>query len=204
MLAVIDYGMGNLRSVHKALERLGYAAVITSDPHKVERARGIVLPGVGAFADAARRLAELGLDQVIRRAVAAGRPFLGICLGLQLLFEGSEENGWHEGLGIFPGRVRRLGPGLKVPHMGWNQVEQVRPSPLFAGIPDGTPFYFVHSYYADPADPDLVLARTDYGGRFACTVGRGAVFGVQFHPEKSSRWGLKLLSNFGEMVARCS
>jgi glutamine amidotransferase len=204
VLAIIDYGMGNLRSVHKALERLGYAAVITSDPQEVDRARGIVLPGVGAFADAARRLTELGLDEVICRAVAAGRPFLGICLGLQLLFEGSEENGWHEGLGIFPGRVRRLGPGLKVPHMGWNQVEQVRPSPLFAGIPDGVPFYFVHSYFADPADPDLVLARTDYGQRFACAVGRGAVFGVQFHPEKSGRWGLKLLSNFGEMVARSS
>ncbi|MCR4420233.1 MAG: imidazole glycerol phosphate synthase subunit HisH [Clostridia bacterium] len=203
MLAVVDYGMGNLRSVHKALEKLGYAAAVTSDPRTVERAQGIVLPGVGAFADAARRLRELGLDEVIRRAVAAGRPFLGICLGLQLLFEVSEENGPHQGLGIFPGRVRRLGPELKVPHMGWNQVERVRPSPLFSGVPDGVPFYFVHSYYADPADPELVLAATDYGRSFPCVVGRGVVFGVQFHPEKSSRWGLKLLSNFGEMVARC-
>lgn len=202
MLAIIDYGMGNLRSVQKALEQLGYEAVITTDRAVVARARGIILPGVGAFADAARRLAELGLDAEIRKAVAIGKPFLGICLGLQLLFEGSEENGWHAGLGIFKGWVRRLPPGLKVPHMGWNQVQQAKPSALFAGIPDNTPFYFVHSYYVDPVEPDIVLARTDYGASFPCAVGRESIFGVQFHPEKSSRWGLKLLANFGELVGR--
>lgn len=192
--------MGNLRSVQKALEQLGYAAVVTSDAAVVAGAQGIVLPGVGAFADAARRLAELGLDAAIREAIAAGRPFLGICLGLQLLFEGSEENGWHAGLGIFKGWVRRLPSNLKVPHMGWNQVQQVGPAAIFAGIPNNTPFYFVHSYYADPAEPDVILARTDYGILFPCAVGRGTVFGVQFHPEKSSRWGLKLLANFGELA----
>jgi glutamine amidotransferase len=196
--------MGNLRSVKKAMERLGYEAVVTADPGVVRRARGIILPGVGAFADAAHRLVETGLDKAIREGIEEGRPFLGICLGLQLLFEYSEENGWHQGLGIFKGGVRRLGPGLKVPHMGWNQVEQRQPSPLFSGIPDKEPFYFVHSYYVDPEDRELILATAYYGIDFPCAVGRETIFGVQFHPEKSSRWGLKLLANFGEMVRRCS
>lgn len=197
VLAIIDYGMGNLRSVQKALEQLGFAAVITTEEHLVSRAHGLILPGVGAFGDAMRRLAQLGLDRALKEAVAAGKPLLGICLGLQLLFESSEENGWHEGLGILPGQVQRFAPGRKVPHMGWNEVEQAQSSPLFRGIPDRTPFYFVHSYCVVPADPGLVLARAHYGSPFVCAVGRGTLYGVQFHPEKSSKWGLRLLANFG-------
>lgn len=203
MIAIIDYGMGNLRSVQKGFEKAGVEAAVVRDPREVDSAAGVVLPGVGAFADAMANLRSLKLDEAVHRAVEAGKPFLGICLGQQLLFEASEEWGLHAGLGVFPGRVRRLPEGLKVPHMGWNQVEKVRPNPLLAGVPDRTSFYFVHSYYVDPAEEELVLGLTEYGVRFASVAGRGKVFGIQFHPEKSSYLGLLILKNFGELVMQC-
>ncbi|MHB1042925.1 MAG: imidazole glycerol phosphate synthase subunit HisH [Eubacteriales bacterium] len=203
MIAIIDYGMGNLRSVQKGFEKAGVEAAVVRDPREVDSAGGVVLPGVGAFADAMDNLRSLKLDEAVHRAVEAGKPFLGICLGQQLLFEASEEWGLHAGLGVFPGRVRRLPEGLKVPHMGWNQVEKVRPNPLLAGVPDRTSFYFVHSYYVDPAEEELVLGLTEYGVRFASVAGRGKVFGIQFHPEKSSYLGLLILKNFGELVLQC-
>ncbi|MCL6635263.1 MAG: imidazole glycerol phosphate synthase subunit HisH, partial [Peptococcaceae bacterium] len=197
------YGMGNLRSVQKGFEKAGVESAVVREPAAVDGAAGVVLPGVGAFADAMANLNALGLDAAVRRAVQAGKPFLGICLGQQLLFEASEEWGYAAGLGIFPGRVRRLPEGLKVPHMGWNQVRTVRPDPLLSGVEDGSSFYFVHSYYVDPAEPELAIAVTDYGVRFASVVGRGSVYGIQFHPEKSSALGLAILKNFGEMVVQC-
>ncbi|MBO8127716.1 MAG: imidazole glycerol phosphate synthase subunit HisH [Peptococcaceae bacterium] len=203
MIAVIDYGMGNLRSVQKGLEKSGQEVRIVTKPEELEQARGIVLPGVGAFADAMRNLVAKGFDKAIDRAVEAGKPFLGICLGQQLLFEYSEEWGLTRGLGIFPGRVRRLPPDLKVPHMGWNQVFMKRYSPLMDGIPDGSRFYFVHSYYVEPGTPGIVIGETDYGVRFASVVGKGYVYGIQFHPEKSSILGLRILENFGRMVDQC-
>lgn len=203
MIAIIDYGMGNLRSVQKGFEKAGVEAAVVRDPREVDSAGGVVLPGVGAFADAMDNLRSLKLDEALHRAVEAGKPFLGICLGQQLLFEASEEWGLHAGLGVFPGLVRRLPEGLKVPHMGWNQVEKVRPNPLLAGVPDRTSFYFVHSYYVDPAEEELVLGLTEYGLRFASVAGRGKVFGIQFHPEKSSYLGLLILKNFGELVLQC-
>lgn len=203
MIAIIDYGMGNLRSVQKGFEKAGVEAAVVRDPREVDSAGGVVLPGVGAFADAMDNLRSLKLDEAVHRAVEAEKPFLGICLGQQLLFEASEEWGLHAGLGVFPGLVRRLPEGLKVPHMGWNQVEKVRPNPLLAGVPDRTSFYFVHSYYVDPAEEELVLGLTEYGVRFASVAGRGKVFGIQFHPEKSSYLGLLILKNFGELVLQC-
>ncbi|OPX88339.1 MAG: Imidazole glycerol phosphate synthase subunit HisH 1 [Pelotomaculum sp. PtaB.Bin104] len=203
MIAIIDYGMGNLRSVHKGFEKVGVEVIVSQSPGRVEESDGVVLPGVGAFADAMDNLRSSGMDAAIQRALADGKPFLGICLGQQLLFEVSEEWGLHQGLGIFPGRVRRLPEGLKVPHMGWNQVEIKQHDPLLAGIPDGSSFYFVHSYYVDPAQEELTLAVTDYGVRFSSIVGRGNVYGIQFHPEKSSTLGLKILENFGRLVKGC-
>jgi glutamine amidotransferase len=202
-IAIIDYGMGNLSSVLKGLETTGSQARITTAPRDVDRAAGLVLPGVGAFADAMRHLRAAGLDEAIKRSIGAGKPFLGICLGLQLLFEASEEWGVSPGLGVFPGRVLRLPPSVKVPHMGWNEVCFRRPSPLFEGLADRTRFYFVHSFYVAPADPEIVLGETDYGLRFASAVGRENVFGIQFHPEKSSTLGLRVLRNFGRLVKRC-
>ena len=204
MIAIIDYGMGNLRSVQKGLEKVGRDAFITKDPEQVAQAKGVVLPGVGAFADAMTNLKASGLDQAVLKAVADGKPFLGICLGQQLLFEASEEWGVTEGLGIFPGRVRRFPEGdLKVPHMGWNQVEIQKDNPLLDGIPDKSAFYFVHSYYVDPVDPEVIVGVTDYGVRFSSFVGRDKIFGIQFHPEKSSALGLKILDNFGRLVEQC-
>ncbi|OPY57331.1 MAG: Imidazole glycerol phosphate synthase subunit HisH 1 [Pelotomaculum sp. PtaU1.Bin035] len=203
MIAIINYGMGNLRSVHKGFEKVGVEAVVAGSPRQVDEADGVVLPGVGAFADAMTNLRSTGMDAAVHRAVKDGKPFLGICLGQQLLFEASEEWGFNEGLGIFPGRVRRLPEGLKVPHMGWNLVEFKRPDPLLEGVPDSSSFYFVHSYYVDPDDGGLTLALTEYGVHFACIVGRGKVYGIQFHPEKSSVLGLKILENFGRLVERC-
>lgn len=201
MIAIIDYGMGNLRSVLKGFENVGCAAVVVDDPEAVDRAAGIVLPGVGAFAGAMRSLRETGMAEAVYRAVEAGKPFLGICLGQQLLFECSEEFGLTKGLGILPGTVRRLPQGLKVPHMGWNEIIIRRRVPLLDGIPGDARFYFVHSYCVDSADPDAVVAQTEYGVRFASIVGRENVFGIQFHPEKSSRMGLRILQNFGKLVA---
>ncbi|MBC7104943.1 MAG: imidazole glycerol phosphate synthase subunit HisH, partial [Firmicutes bacterium] len=190
----------NLRSVQKGFERAGYPALLARDPASLAAARGLVLPGVGAFGDAMRRLRAAGLVPAIERAVAEGRPLLGICLGQQLLFEESEEWGPAGGLGLLRGRVRRLPPGVKVPHMGWNGVAIRRPSALLEGIPDGSLFYFVHSYYVEPVQEDLVVGTTDYGLPFASVVAWGNVFGTQFHPEKSGALGLRILANFGRLV----
>jgi glutamine amidotransferase len=203
MIAIIDYGMGNLRSVQKGFEKMGVAAVLAGKPEQVDLAGGVVLPGVGAFAGAMANLCSSGLDEAVHRAIEDGKPFLGICLGLQLLFEASEEWGLTKGLGVFRGRVRRLPDGLKIPHMGWNQAEIQRPDPLLEGVPQASSFYFVHSYYVDPEDEEIVLTRTEYGVRFASIVGRDNVYGIQFHPEKSSGMGLKILENFGRMVEKC-
>ncbi|MCL4440930.1 imidazole glycerol phosphate synthase [Desulforamulus profundi] len=201
MIAIIDYGMGNLRSVQKAFQRVGCQAEIVQDPAAVEAAPAVVLPGVGAFADAMENLKKSGMIEAIHRAINSGKPFLGICLGQQLLFESSVEFGTTRGLGIFPGTVKRFpGGDLKVPHMGWNQVEIAKPSPLLEGVPAGAAFYFVHSYYVEPADPELAVTLTEYGLKFASVVGRNNVFGIQFHPEKSSTLGLRILENFGKMV----
>lgn len=198
-IAIVDYGMGNLRSVQKAFQKTGHDAEITSSPQRVLNATHIVLPGVGAFAEAMTNLQAAGLVDVLRR-VAGERPFIGICLGQQLLFEHSEEMGSHEGLGILPGRVLRFGGPLKVPHIGWNQIDIVRPSPILAGVPDHAFAYFVHSYYVVPADERLVLATTAYGLPFASIVGRDRLAGIQFHPEKSQAVGLTMLANFAALA----
>jgi len=203
-LAVIDYGMGNLRSVAKALEAVGADVRIVTQPEEVGEAAGLVLPGVGALADCISALRESDFDQKIREWIAADRPFLGICLGMQALFESSEE-GSAEGLGIFPGTVRRfrLPPEYKVPHMGWNTVRFTQPdSPLLAGLEaEGEAFYFVHSYYCAPCDQALVLAECDYGGSFTAAIARGRCYATQFHPEKSQARGLQLYRNFVKLCA---
>ena len=195
MIAIVDYGMGNLRSVQKAFQYLGLDARIGSDRSLLSDASHIVLPGVGAFADAAAALRRTGLDGEIKRQTAAGKPFLGICLGMQLLFDRSFEDGEYEGLSLIPGEVRRFAVNdLKVPHIGWNTVRKVKETPLFAGAEDMT-FYFVHSYYADVAVEDAI-GMTEYYRTFASAIARGNAYGVQFHPEKSGAAGLQLLRNF--------
>lgn len=196
LIAIVDYGMGNLRSVEKAFVYLGHQVVVTGDPQEVERAHGIVLPGVGAFGDAVRELRERGLFSILREALLGGRPFLGICLGYQLLFEESEESPGEEGLGFLPGRVVRFPPGLKVPHMGWNDIRLARTHPVLRDVPQGSYFYFVHSYYPVPARREDVLTITDYGVTFASGAAAGRALGFQFHPEKSSQMGLRILDNF--------
>lgn len=203
MIAIIDYGMGNLRSVQKGLERVGYPATIATTPEELRPAQGIVLPGVGSFGDTMANLRSRGFDVAIRRAIEEEKPFLGICVGLQVLFDYGEEMGHHEGLGIFPGRVRRFTGNLKIPHMGWNQVILRRECPLLGGIPDRSYFYFVHSYYAETPAHELICATTLYGVEFPCVVARDKIFAVQFHPEKSSTLGLRVLENFGKLVASC-
>ncbi len=197
-LVIVDYGMGNLRSVQKALERLGVHAPISSTPEDVEGAKAIVVPGVGAFGHAMAGLTERKLLEPILRHVEAGRPYLGICLGLQLLFERSYEDGTHRGLGVLRGEVVRFpeAEGLKVPHMGWNQVWQCRPAPLFRGVSDGEWFYFVHSFFASPAEGDVVAGQTEHGVRFCSVVWKENVVACQFHPEKSQQAGLRLLEAF--------
>ena len=202
MIAIIDYQMGNLRSVQKGFEKVGHAAVITSDAAELARADKIVLPGVGAFADAIAELRRRELVEPIRAAVASGKPFLGICLGLQLLFDVGHEDGTHEGLGVLRGEVRRfeVPAEFKVPHMGWNQGRIVRRAPVLEGIADGAHFYFVHSYYVVPEDPNLVAIETDYHRPFCAAIWRDNLFATQFHPEKSQTDGLKLLKNFAELA----
>jgi glutamine amidotransferase len=200
VIAVIDYGRGNLGSVEKALGRLGMRAVVTQDPRVIEDARALVLPGDGAFHDAMGNLQALGLLDPLRAALDEGRPFLGICLGYQLLFTESEEFGQGKGLDFIPGVVRRFPPGLKVPHMGWNSVEHTGDLAIFDGVPSGAHFYFVHSYYPTTTDSSLRVATCTYGVTFPAAVGRGALFATQFHPEKSQRWGLRLLENFAAFV----
>ena len=200
MIAVVDYGRGNLGSVEKALSGLGMRAVVTQDPRIVADADAVALPGDGAFHDAMATLQSLGLLDPIRTCLHDGRPFLGICLGYQLLFTESEEFGQGKGLDVIPGAVRRFPPGLKVPHMGWNQVEPRGDLRLFEGIPAGSDFYFVHSYYPETDDPSLLVATCTYGVTFPAAVERGALFATQFHPEKSQRWGRRLLENFAAFV----
>lgn len=199
MIAIIDYGVGNLRSVHKAFELLGYEAVVTDDPERVRAADKVVLPGVGAFADAITALRLGGMMPVLRETVSREKPLLGICLGMQLLFERSQEGGSIEGLSVLPGQVTLIHGVRKVPHMGWNSLK-LRPSPLFAGL-EGEPWvYFVHSYCVLPNDPTIVLATTRYGDDLCAVAGSGRVFATQFHPEKSGRTGLKILNNFGALI----
>jgi glutamine amidotransferase len=200
-IAIIDYQMGNLRSVQKGFEKVGHSAVITSDPAELAAADKIVLPGVGAFGDAIAELKRRNLVGPIREAVAAGKPFLGICLGLQLLFDVGYEGGEFQGLGILRGKVVRfdLPREFKVPHMGWNRGEILRESPVLQGIPSGTFFYFVHSYYCVPDDPGVVAIQSDYGHLFCAAVWRENLFATQFHPEKSQADGLRLLKNFAEL-----
>ena len=199
-ILIVDYGMANLRSVQKAFERVGAAAEISGDPNRVAEAAKVVLPGVGAFRDAIARLRESGLDRPLVEHVRAGKPFLGICLGLQLLFTTSREDGVYAGLDLFPGEVVRFPdePGLKVPHMGWNQLRVRRRAPALHDTPEGAAVYFVHSYVVVPEDPRLVAAETDYPAPFASAVWHENVFATQFHPEKSQRVGLAMLRRFAE------
>jgi glutamine amidotransferase len=200
-IAILDYGMGNLRSVEKALEHVGATALVSADAAEVRAADGVILPGVGAFPRAMERIRESGLDQLIAERREAGVPILGICLGLQLLFDSSTELGGAEGLGLLGGDVAGIDAGgLKVPHIGWSPVRWERESRLTAGIESETPFYFVHSFAPWPEAGEL-LGSADYGGRFACAAERENVFGVQFHPEKSSAAGLRLLANFAGVCA---
>ena len=205
MIVVVDYGMGNLRSVSKALESLGAAARVSSDPSDVARADKLILPGVGASPAAMRELGARRLIDPIKAAIASGKPYLGICLGLQLLFDRGEEGGGGAGLAVLPGTVKRFrfdsqlatrNSQLKVPHMGWNQVSAQKRCPLLSDIPNGSFFYFVHSYYADPADRSVIALESDYGGPFAAMVWRDNLYATQFHPEKSQSIGLRLLKNF--------
>ncbi|MDG1893571.1 MAG: imidazole glycerol phosphate synthase subunit HisH [Fuerstiella sp.] len=200
-ITIVDYGMGNLRSVQKALERLGTEAVVTSDAQQIAEADKVILPGVGAFRDAIQALHDHKLVDVIKDTTSAGKPFLGICLGLQLLFDVSYEDGEFQGLGIVPGKVTRfeLPAELKIPHMGWNQLHTCTDNPLLNNIRRDAWFYFVHSYYVQPDDDSWTAATTDYGGEFVSIVARDNVFATQFHPEKSQSTGLQLLRNFVEL-----
>jgi glutamine amidotransferase len=201
MIVIIDYGMGNLRSVQKALEAVGSAAEITSDPDRVRLASKVILPGVGAFADAISELTRTGLGGAFREAVIDGKPCLGVCLGLQLLFDSSEEDGEHAGLGLLKGRVVRFSAraGVKVPHMGWNTLRIRRPAPLLAGLGPSPSVYFVHSYHARPDNSDDVAAQADYPDPFPAVVWRDNLTACQFHPEKSQATGLAMYANFAAM-----
>jgi glutamine amidotransferase len=203
MIVVIDHGAGNLRNVCKALEHVGTRPVLTSDAHDLERADKIVLPGVGAFADCLHGLQVRNLFEPLRHTALDGKPLLGICVGMQLLFDVGEEMGQWPGLGLIPGKVVRFqfrngSAHLKVPHIGWNQIEPCRAHPLLGGVPAGSYAYFVHSYYPAVTNPEDVIATTDYGGEFASVVARGNIWGIQFHPEKSQDVGLRMLKNFVE------
>ena len=200
MIVIIDYGAGNLRSVVNAITRLGHQPKITNRPDEVLNAQAVILPGVGAAADTMENLKALGLANPIRQLIAEGRPYLGVCIGLQILFTGTEEGGGHECLGVIPGRVRKLPSGLKIPHMGWNQLKQKVSHPVFEGIADGTNFYFVHSYYVTPDDKSLVAGETDYGIPICSVIARGNLVATQFHPEKSGKVGLKIYDNFIKMA----
>lgn len=201
MIAIIDYQMGNLRSVQKGFEKVGHAAVITSDPRELEEASKIVLPGVGAFGDAIHELQRRDLVQSIKAAIASGKPFLGICLGLQLLFDVGYEGGEFQGLGVLPGKCIRfeLPAEYKVPHMGWNQCRILRRAPLLKDTRENTHFYFVHSYHVVPEDKSVIAIEADYGGPFCAAVWKDNLFATQFHPEKSQADGLQLLKNFAEL-----
>ena len=206
-VAIVDYGMGNLRSVQKALEKVGLMGVVTDDIPTIDNAYGVILPGVGSFTDCMKHLQERGLIRSIRNTITKGKPFLGICLGLQVLFSESEEFGIHPGLDIFKGRVVRFfgegedqGIGLKVPHMGWNSIAIRQRHPVLADIPDGSCFYFVHSYYVEPEEKEIVATTTTYGVTFVSSIAKDNVFACQFHPEKSQKLGLAVLRKFGSLL----
>lgn len=202
-IAIIDYGMANLRSVQKAFEQVGHRAEIVASPEAIDRVDKIVLPGVGAFKDAIVTLRDRGFDVAVKRHIDKGKAFLGICLGLQMLFDVGYEDGEHKGLGIIPGRCVRFDVdrtlGLKVPHMGWNQLIQKRPSPLLKDLPSEASVYFVHSYHVEPASAEVIATTTDYGGEFVSSIWRDNIVATQFHPEKSQKVGLTMLKNFAEM-----
>ena len=201
MIQIIDYGMGNLRSVQKACEKLGHSAEICTRSRQIESANKLILPGVGAFRDSIEQLKRHDFVDAIRAYIDADKPFLGICLGLQLLFDVSYEEGEYEGLGVIPGQVERFEsqPGLKIPHMGWNGLQIEQSNPLLGGIREGDHVYFVHSYHVVPEDDSVVAARTSHGGPFVSMIARGNLFATQFHPEKSQRVGLQLLENFANL-----
>lgn len=201
MIAIIDYGAGNLRSVANAVMKLGYQPNITSNPAEVMKADTVILPGVGAAGSTVESLKRLGLAEPISEYIASGRPFLGVCIGLQVLFSNTDEGGGHECLGIIPGRVKKLPPGLKIPHMGWNQLKQKFQHPVFKDIPDEANFYFVHSYYVDPDDKSLVAGETEYGIPFCSVIARDNFIATQFHPEKSGEPGLKMYDNFLKLAS---
>lgn len=200
-VVVVDYGAGNLHSVSRAVVNAGTRPLVTSNPAYLEEADALIVPGVGAAADTMANLRRSGFVEPIREYIASGRPFLGVCMGQQALFDVSEEGGEHECLGILPGRVVRFSNGLKVPHMGWNQVRIAQPHPIFEGIEDGSYFYFVHSYYPKPENADVVVGETDYGVTFASVIARDNVVATQFHPEKSGEAGLRMYSNFLKIAA---
>ena len=212
MIAIVDYGMGNLRSVQKAFEKLKFDALITRKQKKIENAKAIVLPGVGAFKDCMNNLENLKLVNPIVEGIKKGKPFLGICLGLQLLFSESEEFGLHKGLDIIKGRVVRFPTDLsalkgdkerlKIPHMGWNRINVLKKTPIYDGINDGSFFYFVHSYYVVPEEIGVTASETDYGIKFVSSIWKDNIFATQFHPEKSQKSGLRILENFGKLVDR--
>jgi len=202
MIAIVDYGMGNLRSVEKGFKKVGVDAMVTSSPKDVENAKGVVLPGVGAFRDCIRNLTDLSLTETIAKSIQKGKPYLGICLGLQVLFSESEEFGRCKGLDIFRGKVVRFQIREKVPHMGWNNVRIVNKPPIFSEVPDDAFFYFVHSYYVVPDDKGIIASTTDYGVSFTSMIWKDNVFATQFHPEKSQNLGLKVLAGFGEFVKK--
>lgn len=202
MIAIIDYGMGNLRSVEKGFLKVGVEAKVVTDPKAVDDAKAIVLPGVGAFRDCMRNLEQASLIEPIKRAIKKGKPYLGICLGLQMLFTESEEFGIYKGLDILRGKVVRFRVDLKVPHMGWNNVKILRRPPIFEGINDASFFYFVHSYYVAPVDSDIIAGTTDYGLTFTSMIWKDNILATQFHPEKSQEAGLRILRNFGDFVKK--
>jgi imidazole glycerol-phosphate synthase subunit HisH len=200
MIAVVDYGAGNLASVANALDKIGAPVIVTYNPEDIRKADGVIVPGVGAAADTMKHLSSLNLTDVVLDVIRNGTPYLGICMGMQVLLSRSYEGGEHPCLGVIEGSVLRLPEGLPIPHMGWNQVKQQGAHPLFAGIPDETDFYFVHSYFAQPEDEAWIGGMTEYGRWFTSAVCRGNVMGTQFHPEKSGYWGLRLLENFVAIV----
>ena len=203
-VAIIDYGVGNLRSVEKAFATTGCEAIVSADESVLRAAEKLVLPGVGAFGACMKALRERGFDRLVQERVREGTPLLGVCVGMQLLFDESEEFGATAGLGLLRGRVRRFEGDLVVPHVGWNRIHQTREHALFAGVVDGSFCYFVHSFYCEAVDDAVVVGQTDYGGRYASVVAERNVFGVQFHPEKSQDVGLKMLRNFGTRITRIS
>ena len=200
MIAIIDYGAGNLHSVTNALVRLGYQPKVTREPDDVLNATAVIFPGVGAAADAMESLRESGMDEAVQAVIREGQPLFAICVGMQVLMSSTEEDGWNECLGIIPGMVKRLPSGLKVPHIGWNQVKQVTRHPIFEGIPDESNFYFVHSYYAEPADISLIAGTSEYGINICSVLIKDNLVATQFHPEKSGEVGLRMYANFLKMA----